>query len=69
MKQSPYLSIVEDACGLLGRDLMDGPLRCRKPLRRRKRAHSRISQPARTDCLAFARTPIADIAAAARWIQ
>ena len=69
MKPGPYLSIVQDVCGLLGRELTDGPLRWRKPLARRARARSRLAQPERTESDVFARTPIADIAAAARWVQ
>jgi hypothetical protein len=45
-RSSPYLSIVEDLFDLPGRDLMDGPIRFRKPLARRKalrqRPHQRV---------------------------
>jgi len=59
-RSSPYLSIVEDLFDLPGRDLMDGPIRFRKPLARRKALRQRPHQPARLHALhaAPARRPL-----------
>jgi hypothetical protein len=39
-----YLSVVEDVTGLLGRDLIDGPFRCRTPFPRRRKIGRRVSR-------------------------
>lgn len=50
MTRHPCLSILDDPLALLGRDLMDGPFRCRRPLARRalrsRRAPARRPNPA-----------------------